>query len=233
MSELDQYPELTCLVALNELSHLNQLVRERLRKEQSEHIADYRGLCKPLGHEPSLDGEIAYLRLREAEEQRLLRQSRRNIFAIGFSTFERFLDMRLRPVMPPNNPINRSGKRKPLYFSDFIDFLKECGKENGGYFASPLFHDDSEQCDLYRIARNKITHQAGYVDPETEDEEERKLLDRLGSKLFGVMLCVSDYLPGMEEIHIEESNLGEVLSFFERFALRIDGEMRSLEQSTC
>jgi hypothetical protein len=237
-------PQFRCLIALNELKRLDFAVHERVKKSAHEYNADFEKLepaLKTMGldlDDPAkrLSVRQGHLRRSQDEEKRLLRQSRRCAFAIGFSTFERFLDLRLRALMP--NGYNEDKKPKFLKFSCFKKFLEGCKSEPEGsdkkdYFSGPDFEAYWEKCDLYRIARNKITHQAGYVDPMTNDREATKLLTALNGRLVGVMLHDSEDIKGWKEIHIEELFLNDVLTFFENFALRIDSEVRSWEARGC
>jgi len=222
-------PHIRCLVALNELIALDHAVRHRLPKSTPGHRDDFERLVPALEHwgidlsdpKARLDATIGHLRRAQAEELRILRHNRRNIFVVGFSTFERYLQLRF------------SGELNLKYqiFVKVEGHLRAKQSKNC-YFDSTNFNTSWKRADCYRVARNKIAHQAGYMFRDGLTLDERENIGFLETRReWGIFLEPVRGVAGEEEIFVAENRLSDILSFFQSFALEIDAAVE--ESGTC
>jgi hypothetical protein len=203
------------LSKLNQLGSLNDAIRARVPKRYDEIQVDFENLNKLLtawigikrdSEGSELEAEIAHRRRYEMREREILRQSRANIFAIAFSTFERFLEKRILTTKPGNS--------KFFAIKNKLDEMSL----SFPYFSSSDFQLDWKKADDYREVRNVITHQASLFDT---DDKVNLLMETQRTDFF----CEAvDFPVGFKEVVIGENHLSDILQFFQRFALRIDAE---------
>jgi hypothetical protein len=203
------------LSKLNQLGSLNDAIRTRIPKGNSEIQADFENMKKFLATWPGIkqDSEgaeveagITHRRRYQMREKEILRQSRANIFAIAFSTFEMFLATCILSKMPSSS--------KFFAVKAKLDGLAP----NYSYFLTSEFKLDWQKADNYRQVRNVITHQASLFD--TDD----KVNLLMGTPRTDFFCEAVDFPVGFKEVVIGDIYLPEILEFFQRFALRIDTE---------
>jgi hypothetical protein len=208
-----------CISMLEELRMLNSVSHERLPKTSRELAEDFQRSNASAASmfnqdvidlDTNLDAEIRYRRRAQDEELRALRHLRENIFAIGFSAFERFLCL-IAPEYKAKqyNSVRGEFAKLKAVFQKF---------DAPHYFCDEPFKTNWQKSYLYKVIRNKIMHQVGLIDKATKDYDEKEVLKNLDSAVF----LEDCQLPGYKKIIVGQLALDGVLSFYIQFARDIE-----------
>ena len=158
---------------------------------------------------PTLEDELNFRRYQQAKEKQHLRVARATIFAAGYSAMERFLLLRVPGCTGRENFPNLEKI-----------FKKEVGEE---IWECETFKLKWEKLDVYRVVRNKIIHQSGFIKMDELNEQDLAVFSALCRPVE-----VEDVpnVPGLMTILIQETFLDGYLEFLETFSTEIDGILR-------